>query len=412
MTPGGAIVTSHAHTGTHREDHFPVDLNQPLVLDVHNPNGDVAVRAVERTDVLVSRVTHGLPEGFDEDVLIIDAHENRIEVRVDPRIGAGWSGDFDLEAVVGQITKAFRWGDWSSVGAGRGRAFPGGRAWCDISIEIPRAIGGRVTVHTASGDVQTEDVASEIALNTASGDVRVARASGTLTVQTASGDVDIKDARGHLRARSASGDVRVTSSQIEGFDVQTASGDLLLDALLTGDGHCSAQTASGDVRLTLRRPAGEAEPSANLAFHTLSGDAHVSPPFRKIERRRWQAGSGEGGPRIEVTTASGDLSAGFAAVDGAFAPAPSPATFPVESFPTPPAAPAPPVAPTPPAAPPAPEARGESGLAASDASPEGAPLTPHVEDVRQAVLEAVERGEIDIEEALRRLEAADGSPGV
>jgi hypothetical protein len=32
--------------------------------------------------------------------------------------------------------------------------------------------------------------------------------------------------------------------------------------------------------------------------------------------------------------------------------------------------------------------------------------------VRLAVLEAVERGEIDVEEALQRLEAADSSPGM
>jgi hypothetical protein len=41
--------------------------------------------------------------------------------------------------------------------------------------------------------------------------------------------------------------------------------------------------------------------------------------------------------------------------------------------------------------------------------PDAAPATGLSETDRLAVLEAVERGEIDVEEALRRLEAADTS---
>ena len=252
-------MTDTADTEARREDRIPVDLNQPIVLDVHNPNGDVTVRATERTDVLISHIAPGFAGDLgDEEIdLMIDARHNRIEVRVNSGAGSGWAGiaaDVDLDAVVGQITRAFRrGGSWSSARPGKARVAVGRHAWSDITVEVPQAITGRVGIHTASGDVRIEGVTSEIALNTVSGDVRVLRTSGDLVLQTASGDLVIESAIGRLTAQTASGDVNVTSVQTEGFDIHTASGDIFLDAMLTGDGPFRVQTASGDVRLTLRR---------------------------------------------------------------------------------------------------------------------------------------------------------------
>jgi hypothetical protein len=392
-----------ADTETRRENRIPVDLNQPLVLGVHNPGGDITVRAAERTDVLISHVATRFSGDRDEEIeLIVDVNQNRIEVRGNPHAGTGWAGiagDVDLDAVVGQITRAFRrGGSWASAKPGKAR-FGGRHAWSDITIEVPRGMSGRVQVHSASGDIRIEDVTGEIALNTMSGDVRAIRTSGELALKTASGDLIAEGATGRLNAQTASGDVNVTSSRIEEFHSKTVNGDILLDALLTGDGPFRAQTVSGDVRLTLRRPTAGEDPAATLAFQTVSGDAHVTPPFRKTDRRLWQFGSADRGPRIDVTTVSGDLAAGIAAVESGFVPAATP-TSPANGVP-----PAPPTPPTPPA-PPAPV------IALAQPSPPTEPAQPiaQEETARLAVLEAVERGEIDVEEALRQLEAADSSP--
>jgi DUF4097 and DUF4098 domain-containing protein YvlB len=407
-------VTDNANAGARREEHIPVDLNQPIVLGIHNANGDVTVRAVDRTDVLVGHVTTGRPRDLGgEAELMIDARNNRIEVRLNPRVGVGWAdvaGDIDLDAVVGQFTKAFRrGGPRASARLGNVRIASGHHAWSDITIEVPRAMTGRVEIHTASGDVRIEGVTSEIALNTMSGDLQVVRTHGNLDLQTASGDLVVEGATGRFTAHTASGDVRVTSAQIDGFQIQTANGDILLDAMLGGEGPFRAQTASGDVRLTLRQPtAGGEEPGATLAFHTVSGDAHVTLPFRKTDRRLWQAGPGDRGPHIEVTTVSGDLAAGFAAADTGSVPASSPTLRTDGVPPAPPVSPAQaivpdrPSPPTEPAPPMVSRPRGEINV-----RPEAAQPTAHGDAVRLAVLEAVERGEIDVEEALRRLEAAD-----
>jgi hypothetical protein len=410
-----------ADTETGREDRIPVDLNQPIELSVHIPSGDITVRATERSDVLIGHDTPGSPGDLnDESELVIEARHNRIEVRAHPRAGTGWAGiagDVDIDAVVGQITRAFRrGGHWSS---GRARGAVGRHAWSDITIEIPRAITGRIQIHSASSDVRVEGVTGEIALNTMSGDVRAVRTSGDLALQSASGDLIIEGVTGILDAQTASGDVRVTSAQIERFHIQTANGDIFLDALLTGDGPFRTQTASGDVRLMFRRAtAGGEDPAATLAFHTVSGDAHVTPPFRKTGRRLWQAGAGDSGPRIDITTVSGDLAAGLAPAASSFAPAPTPTSPADDVPPAPPAPPASLIPPAPPASPPQPapltvsRPDSELDLAATNARSGGAQSMVQDDAVRLAVLEAVERGEIDVEEALRRLEAADSSPSL
>jgi hypothetical protein len=388
-------MTDTAHTGTGRETHIPVDINQPLLLEVHNPHGDVTVRGADRADVLISYRGPG-HAGNPGDVAagpIVDAHGNRIAIYPHSHEGAEWAAaaDIDLDAVFGQIARAFRrGGPWVSAKAGKVRVPFGHPAGSDITIETPRTMTGRVAIHTVGGDVRIESMTSDITLQTASGDVRLAHTRGDHVLQTASGDLAIEDMAGRLTVRAASGDVNVTSAQIEGFEVQTANGDVLLDALLAGDGPSYVQTASGDVRLTLRQPAAdEEEPAASLAFHTISGDAHVAPPFRPIDRGRWQAGSGQAGPQIDITTVSGDLAAAFAPASDVGVTA---------SRPTSPGDEASAAASSP---------RHEAALTEELHHPQTTRTTAEDDAGRLAVLEAVERGEIDIEEALRRLEAAD-----
>jgi Putative adhesin len=410
-------VTVNSDAEARREEHIPVDLAQPLVLEVRSQSGDVSVRAVDRTDVLISGDALGAGNDLaGEAGLMIDAHNNRIIVHSQPG-GAGWSGfsgELDLDAVVGQIAKAFRRGGAvSTAKAGKVRASFGRHDWGDLAIEIPRASSGRVEIHTMSGDVQVEGITGELELHAASGDLRLTRTSGDHLIKTASGDLVIEGATGRLNAQTANGDVRITSAQIDRFQVQTANGDILVDAMLAGEGPFRAQTASGDVRLTLRQSPTE-EPAATLTFHTVAGDAQVTPPFRKIDHRRWQAGPGDRGPQVEVTTVNGDLTAGFAVADSSFASVSVTRSHPDDLSPPVPSMPsAPGIAPTPPTAPaaPAPPAptwpRDEVAPAMSNAGPDAAPSAEPGEAERLAVLEAVERGEIDVEEALRRLEAAD-----
>lgn len=391
-------MVHHPDTESRREQQIPVDLTQPLVLEIHAPHGDVSIRAVDRSDVLIGHDADGhVDAGDDEPTLTIEAHGNRIEVHPNPRTGLAWAGigaDIDLESVVGQITKAFRFGGpFFSAKPGKARIAPGNHFGADIAIEVPRAMTCRVEVHAASGDLHVEGVTGEIVLHTMSGDLHAARTAGNLVLHAASGDLFGEDVTGRVTVHAASGNVRITSPHSDGFEIQTANGDILIEATLAGDGPFRAHSASGDVGLTLRKPAAEGEePAATLAFHTVSGDAHVTPPFRKTDRRRWQSGSGHEGPNVDVTTVNGDLVATIAATERAAVPAPSPADFLI-------------TAPLPPA--PAPDAPPSERIANGVGASQGGMPARQDSTARLAVLEAVERGEIDVEEALRQLEGED-----
>jgi hypothetical protein len=197
-----------------------------------------------------------------------------------------------------------------------------------------------------------------------------------------------------------------------------------VEGTLRGGHNARAETASGDVHLSLEQPENT---GVTLSFRTVAGSSNVDEPFRRVGRRRWQMGNGEG-TQVEVTTVSGDLN-----VDASFTSrllngkevaryaemAPLP--------PVPPTPPTPPTPPAPPAAPFAPEVPAAPRVFASDDPLAFAPPPPDDTDfldstsekaapvpqrspeeaARIALLEAVARGELDIEEALRRLDASE-----
>jgi hypothetical protein len=380
------------------ETHIPITPGVPIELSAHNVSGDLTIRVTGRDDVLVRADKRGRAGSrrYAEANLEISARDNRIDIRPHLTSG-GWAGfgrglfkrgdgekGFDID--LGSLP----FGGWSDVEY-------------DIEVELPRG-EHVVEVRTASGEVEVEGVTGRLNVATASGDMELIRNTGDLTVHTASGDLEIRTAAGRLTVRTASGDLEIVDATLEQFGLTSVSGDVHLDTALTGVGPYRAESVSGDVRLGLSMaPANGGEPNATLTFQSMSGDADVEHPFRKIERRTWRVGAGDGGPRIAVKTVSGDLRVELAIRSDVPRP-----TIRVEE-PTPPT---PPEAPQPPAEPLDPI---EHDAPMEHLAPmEPLPPTPFAESseeaadaARMAVLQALERGEIDIDEALNQLDAEE-----
>jgi len=419
------------------ENRFPLEPGDPLEIAVDNPNGRVVVRTVERDDILLRWAKHGTPgmPAYQAAELVSMHDGGRLIVRVVLAADGGKRYDSGPLAGFNPFSKTVR-AEIKAVRAelgellGEARTALAGAAghgvWYDIEIEVPRSaavastavdtasgdvrverIAGPVRVNTASGDVGLEAIDGPVRVHTASGEVEMRELRGEVAVDAASGDLSLRDIAGSVRLRTASGAVSIEEASIPSFQFQTASGDVRVRGLLTGPGPFRVETVSGGVDLDLALPAaGDREPNLSLVFRTVSGDADVGPIFRAAGRRAWRIGNDSAaGPEIAVRTVSGDLEARLelrpeapVMEDAARPGAGVAALDPIPAVPEPPAPPMPP-------APPEPAATAASAEAAPppvDATADTAPLPVD----RLSLLKAVERGEIDVEEALRRLDEA------
>jgi hypothetical protein len=200
----------------------------------------------------------------------------------------------------------------------------------------------------------------------------ITEVSDALRVKSVSGDVSIRAVGPiDLDATAVSGDLSIIAPRIGQLRVNTVSGDIEIDGdLAPGPGH-RVETVSGDLGLGI---------AGNLALEVrgLSSDVDISLPHRSEgsrDRRRYIVG--DGGPQVAFLSMSGDVS-----VRHSRRGPPAPVQ--------PPTPPTPPVPPTPPQLP-----------GATADSPRGS-ATDDTDALE--VLRALERGEIDVDEANRRLE--------
>lgn len=237
----------------------------------------------------------------------------------------------------------------------------------DFDIEVPR--GADVRVDVVSADVRASGLSGQQRYKTVSGDVLVGEATGgRIQAESISGDLTIR-ARGRpaVQTKTLSGDVELTADELEALDVQTTSGETRVAATLRPGEH-RINSVSGDVLVAT-------DSGLTVAGRTISGDIGSSLPHRNEGGRgRRTLVIGDGSAHLAFRSMSGDLN--VTAITPAVRPAPGPAPRPTAAGPAP--------RPTPPAEP----------------GP----------DPRLAILQALERGDIDVDEAGRRLAALEGRP--
>ncbi len=236
--------------------------------------------------------------------------------------------------------------------AGRGPGRGGGHPRSgDLVIEVPAS--AEVVIEGDSLDVDVERLAGVQRFRTGSGDLRLHDVRGAVSAEVMSGDLDlVADGPIQLDIRIVSGDLAVQAGSITTLRVTTTSGDVRVDGRFDGDGPFTIETVSGDVAIA---PAGP----VRVNLRTITGDIGSDVPATTGDGPGGRSVViGSGGPTVDVRSTSGDVR-----VVGARAQAP---------------APPPSVAPS-----------------AID------------DDGQLDVLRALERGEIEIDEARRRLEALD-----
>ena len=294
-------------------------------------------------------------------------------VRVRDLTGRPLGERFEIAAGDGSLELALRQKFGFSIAIGS-RGF--GDHTPELAIEIPR--GASVSIDTASADVVGRGLVGPKHFHTASGDLTLEEILGELEIEAVSGDTRIgADGSLQVRARSISGDFRLRAPKLDRFEMSTTSGDIQLDAEMAGSGPYAIKSISGDVRLVTRA-------GLQVEAQTITGDLSSAIPHR-TETLPGKKLLIVGRPVATLTfkSVSGDLEIveprEGAAVHRAVAPDAPSESIPVDA----PAAPTPPAPPTP-------------------ATSAAGSMTTSMQ-----ILEALERGEISVEDASRRLSALE-----
>jgi hypothetical protein len=182
---------------------------------------------------------------------------------------------------------------------------------------------GAISIETSSGDVEARDIANGLTVSSSSGDITLDRVGGKLDVRTSSGDVQLEDGQivdaivqtssgdvelegvaGALALQSNSGDITVRAARDGQLDIQSSSGEVDYTGSLASAGAHSLAASSGDITLHL-----PATSSFALEASTSSGDLRSDFELRGEQREgNTRTGTvGAGGPRLQVSTSSGDI---------------------------------------------------------------------------------------------------------
>jgi len=224
-----------------------------------------------------------------------------------------------------------------------------GRFDSKVVAEVPA--GAEVTFDGVSSDLDSFGFNGRQEYRMVSGDMTLRDLGGDLRVRGVSSDISLRaEAPIRLQLNTVSGDVSAVAPRYDALHIVTVSGDVEIEGELSRAEESRIETVSGDVQLSIHG-------GTTLEVRALSSDVSVSLPHRaegSRDRRRFVIG--DGAARVVFSSMSGDLIAGS----------------PRRSVPMPPT---PPTAPVPPTAP-------------------GDEL---------AILRALERGDITVDEAAARL---------
>ncbi|MCC6313083.1 MAG: DUF4097 family beta strand repeat protein [Thermomicrobiales bacterium] len=370
-------------------------------LTVSNGAGEIAVTVVDRPDIRVTwtRIGDRLAPAT-ESTVAVNVEGGRIHIHPERATSGPISIEADLSGLDALIDGAAR-----LVGMAASSVLSALESF-EIQVEIPAAASGvAVRINAGSAEVRLDGLRGPVDVKTASGEIVAMRCVGGISVATASGDVRLDGINGAVQIRSASGDtiVRGAASPIR---IETVSGDIDA-AIVPGRDGGALRTVSGDVRLAL--PAERLPVGGEVTLQTVSGSARTDDGFVRTDRRAWTIDGG-GPMRFVIQTVSGDVALRRTSIQDA---APG-----VAAPPEPRRAPEPPVTRADvraaPASPVGPATNGN--ISPTPSEPTAAPTLPapavvqatgdiaEAPTARRRLLEAVERGDLDIEEALRLLD--------
>jgi len=158
-------------------------------------------------------------------------------------------------------------------------------------------------VSTASGSVTASDVGNDVQVSSASGNVTVSNVKGDVRVKAISGVIHVSHPGGRVEGNTASGEVEIQDAAND-VTAHAASGRVYVQGNPGAQGYWNLKTASGGVQISVPGSA-----NFHLTAEAVSGEIRTDIPIVVEEQGKHslRARVGNGGGRIEVHTASGEI---------------------------------------------------------------------------------------------------------
>jgi len=229
----------------------------------------------------------------------------------------------------------------------------------DYTVQVPKST--QVSIKGVGCSTLVQGIEGAAYVKSVSSDITLRDCKGSLILNNVSGEVTGDQLSGSLGVKTISGGVTVRRSRLSSAWAKTVSGNIFLETTLQPGSNYTGSSVSGGMTLAV-----PAQTNATIRLHTTSGRAECQLPCQVIESSRtsWRGKIGDGSAQVEFRSVSGGLVVKIS-------------ESPADTTTTPPPPPPPP--------------------------------TPAGDSPELAILRAVERGEMTVEEALTRLSEFDRS---
>lgn len=258
-----------------------------VTIEVSNVQGSVEITAWDKDEVeLVAELESS------KDQLEFEATPRRVSIEVD-RPQSRYGRDQEDAHLTLRVPRGARL-DVDTVSA-------------DIAVT---GVRGQQTLQSVSGVVGTQAFDAPVSASAVSGDVTITGNGGKapVTTENVSGTSTVTGVRGDFQGEVVSGEIQATIAAAANVDVNSVSGDIVINAELAPAGEVDMETVSGVLTLNLKPPV-----NADFDIESFSGDIEVCFGPKAHSTSKYTPGSelsftqGKGGARVEMQSLSGEI---------------------------------------------------------------------------------------------------------
>lgn len=331
----------------YRYDYQKVIPVQPgLQISISNPNGSVTVTTNTDNRLIIDGVKNIYAESQEEAEFVAD----HVQVEINDA-----DGHFSIEPRFLRIqhrSPSF----WQKLmGQGNNETSHGSVDFtvsvppdCGLEIENPlgditvSGLRGNIRISGDAGGADIRDILGDVSVVTASGAVRVANIEGRVYIKgngsdisfsSLSGDLDIRNSSGkavgeylvgdlvltqqggEVEVRHVEGNIRIKTTlapvRVEqdfgALNVSTESGNIDIITELNSSREYFVETVSGSIRFMVPEASGG---EVRLEAGSCEIDTQIPIAIDSFSRTRISGRFGNGGPKISLVTASGNITLG------------------------------------------------------------------------------------------------------